>query len=446
MEARIVRAREVAPADEAAWRDLASRALDPNPLFEPDCVVPAAMHQWFGDEIDVVLAGEDGVLHGCLPVRRVRRWRRFPYPFVTTEVRRMIYCGTPLLDPERAVEAMAAMLAALRTRRGIASGRVLVLQEVAEGGPVEEAVLAATRLVGVHPYRHESWERPYLRRRPEPTYSSTIHTKKDLKNMARLRRRLEATLGAPLQLVERSADPVAVDELVRLEDAGYKARIGVAMSTVAGETAYFRDMCDRFREAGRLHVYTLESNGVVCAIVLMVAAREGLMMLKVGYEERFARSSPGLQLHLDLIEHFHHDTDAQWLDVCTYPGNRTLLRMYPDRTRFSSFMMPLGHNPLDHLAVRTFMALRPVHRRLYDARAARRQRSGSTPRNARGDAGAASLAPPTPSRPPAAPGRSPAGHGKGPSGATAKGASVKGGTERPAAPGSTRPVAAPSER
>lgn len=385
MEARRVRASEVGPDDEQAWRDLAGRAVDPNPLYEPDCVVPAAVHQAFGGAIDVVLAEEDGVVHGCMPVRRVRRWRRFPYPFVTTEVRRMVYCGTPLLDPDRGAEAMEAMLRRLRRDRRLTDGRVVVLQEVAEGGPVDRMVREGARRAGLRPYRHESWERPYLRRRPEATYSSTSHTKKDLKNMARLRRKLDAAVGGPVHLEDRSHDPAAVEELIRLEDAGYKAHIGVAMTTVPGETAYFRAMCDRFRDADRLRVYTLEAGGVICAVVLFVRARDGLMMLKVGYDERFARSSPGLQLHLDVIQHVHDHTDARWVDVCTYPGNQTLLRMYPDRTRFASFMVPLGRNPLDHGAVRAFAALRPAHKRLHDALAARRRAGGGVPGNARGD-------------------------------------------------------------
>jgi hypothetical protein len=277
---------------------------------------------------------------------------------------------------------------------------VLVLQEVAEGGAAERMVREGARRAGLRLYRHESWERPYLRRRPEATYSSTIHTKKDLKNMARLRRKLDAAVGGPVHLVDRSDDPAAIDELIRLEDAGYKARIGVAMTTAPGEPAYFREMCDRFRKAGRLQVYTLEGGGVVCAVILFVRARDGLMMLKVGYEERFARSSPGLQLHLDVIQHVHDETDARWLDVCTYPDNRTLLRMYPDRTRFASFMVPLGRNPADRLAVRAFMVARPLHKRLHDALAARRRGGRAVPGNARGDGTAPAGAPEPAAAPP----------------------------------------------
>jgi CelD/BcsL family acetyltransferase involved in cellulose biosynthesis len=372
MNGRTVRVRELSERDEAAWRALASRAAVPNPLYEPDCVVPAARHQSFGDDIHVVFAEEDGRVFGCIPVRDVSEWRRFPYPFVTTEIRRMVYCGTPLLDGERGTEAMAAMFGALRARRGLAHGRVLVLQEIADGGPVDEALHEAAKAAGVALYRYETWDRPFLARRAEATYND-IHTKKDIRNMGRLRRRLDAAVGGEVRLVDRSDDPSAVEDIIRLEAAGYKAHIGIAMTTVPGETDYFRTMCDRFRKLGRLHVYGLEANGTLCAVVLLVRGDDGLFMLKVGYDERFARSSPGLQLHLDLIGHFHDGLPVQWIDIGTYPGNHTLLRMYPDRKRYGSYFVPLSRNPLDRLAVRAFMAARPLHKRMHDALEARRR-------------------------------------------------------------------------
>ena len=59
MQGIILRAGEVRPDEEAAWRDLAARAAEANPLYEPDCVIPAARHQSFGEEIEVVVAEED---------------------------------------------------------------------------------------------------------------------------------------------------------------------------------------------------------------------------------------------------------------------------------------------------------------------------------------------------------------------------------------------------
>jgi CelD/BcsL family acetyltransferase involved in cellulose biosynthesis len=386
-KARIVHARDLTPEDEGAWRAMADRVVEPNPLFEPDCIIPAARHQQFGDQIDLVFAEDGGRIVACLPVREVTRWRQFPYPFVTNAVRRMMYCGTPLVDRDRSSEALAAVFGALRDRRGLTHGRVLVLQELAEGGAVEDAVRDGAREAGLPSYRYESWERPIVVRRPDADYRAS-HGGKFLRNLARLRRNLGTTLGGEVVHVDRSDDPTAVQELIRLEGAGYKARTGVAMTTVPGEPAYFAEMADRFREAGRLHVHSLEVDGRVCAMQLNVQAREGLFLLKLVYDEELAKFRPGLQLHLDVIDDFHHRTDADWLDTCTYKDNETLLRMYPDRKRFCSYFVPLGRNPVDRTAARAFIAVRPLHKRLYEAVDARRNgrsAGGATPK-ASGDA------------------------------------------------------------
>jgi hypothetical protein len=157
------------------------------------------------------------------------------------------------------------------------------MEELAESGVADQALEQVVAATGRVLYRYDSWERPHLHRRSEATYSSG-HTKKDLSNLARLRRKLRARLGTDVCFTDRSADPTAVDEIIRLEAAGYKAKTGVAMTTVPGEPEYFRAMCDRFREQGRLCVYTLEAGGVAGAVVMFLRAAEGLFMIKVGYD------------------------------------------------------------------------------------------------------------------------------------------------------------------
>ncbi len=371
MEARIVCARDVTTSDEVVWRALAARAIEPNPLFEPDCVIPAAQYQGFGDEIQVVFAEEGGRLFASFPIRSVRQWQKFPYPFVISKVRRMTLCGTPLVDPDRGEEAMAAIFELLARRRGLKHGRILVLQEVAESGPVDKAIEQAAGALGLPFCRYESWELPFMHRREDGLYKS-FNSKKHLSHLGRLRRRLNAALGAEVELVDRSDDPAAIEELIRLEGLGYKGRNGIAMTTVPGEPDYFRSMCDRFRDEGRLYMYTLEGNDTVCAVLLFVRAGDGLFLLKVGYDPQFAASSPGILLHLDFIALFHDKLDAKWVDACTYEGNETLLRMYPDRHRKTSFFVPLSNNPVDRLAVKLFVLVRPLHRNIVDWVRARR--------------------------------------------------------------------------
>ena len=130
---RILDVAHLSPPDEAAWRDLAQRAVEPNPFYEPDCLIPAARHQTFGAEIQLVVAEDGDRFYGVLPIRHVSRWHKLRYPIVTTQVRRMIYQGTPLIDAERGIEAARALLEALVQERGAGKSRVLALQELTDG-------------------------------------------------------------------------------------------------------------------------------------------------------------------------------------------------------------------------------------------------------------------------------------------------------------------------
>ena len=373
MDARIVRLRALTSADEVAWRDLASRAVEPNPLFEPECLVPAADHQDYGDELEVAFAEEGGRFFAAVPLRAVTSWRSFPYPFVTTKVRRMSYCGTPLVDAERGVEAVAAVVAELRAHKTALRGRVLALNEVHQDGPVDDIIQRAVATLGLPLQRYESWERGILRRRDGGNYLGLQNTKFK-KGVRRCARRLQESLGEEPVLVDRSDDPAAIDRYIEMEASGYKRATGVAMSTVDGEPAYFRGMCRRFAQEGRLFVYALECAGRTLAMGIFVRAGVGWFALKMSYDERFARFSPGVQVHLGAMERFHDTTDAQWIDTCSTPEHAILMKLYVDRKRYTSFFVVLGHNPVDRLAVWMFMTVRPLHRRVVEWLRARRRR------------------------------------------------------------------------
>ena len=70
---RILDVAHLSPSDEEAWRDLAQRAVEPNPFYEPDCLIPAARYQSFGAEIQLVVAEDGGRFYGVLPIRHVSR-------------------------------------------------------------------------------------------------------------------------------------------------------------------------------------------------------------------------------------------------------------------------------------------------------------------------------------------------------------------------------------
>ena len=376
MNARVVSLRDLTSHDEQLWRALACRAAEPNPFMEPDYLIPAATHLRFGGEIDIVMAEEDNRAYACIPIRAVWKFH-FPYPFVTAKVHRSIASGTPLLDSERGAEGMAAILLALSQRRRITRSRTLDLPQVSQDGPVFDALVTAAQTVNLPFIVHDPFEHSLLRKRPEPSYNQ-LFSAKFRQELRRCRRRLAEQLGTEPVLVDRTGDPAAVERYLRLEESGYKARAGIAMTTVAGEPEFFADICRRFAAAGHLQVLALEAGEQTLAMLVSLRGHDGLFMFKIAYDESYARYGPGILLHIAVMENFHKATAGNWIDTCSYRGNETLLRLYPDRKRTAWVFVPLSRNPLDRAAVRSFTALHPVHKWVYDKR--RPQLRARTPR------------------------------------------------------------------
>lgn len=372
MNGRVLSLREISPEQELAWRDLASRAIEPNPFFEPECLLPAARFQSFGKELQLLVAEEDGRFYGCLPFRHVRRWK-LPYPIVTSQVRRMHYLGTPLVDPGRGVEAAAAMLEELESASRAAGSRVFVLLEIGQGGPVEGYFRDAAKRVRMPMRIFDTFERGAIDRQRGGDRHQ--HSAKTLQTLQRKRRKLSRSLGAEVAIVDRGQERAAIDEYIALEASGYKAEYGVAMTTAPGEPEYFRAMCEGFAEANRLHMVCLSGGEQTIAMVVWVEGGDDLFMIKWSYDAKYAPLSPGVQLHIEGIRHFYEHSDAAMLDSCTSPNNELILHLYPDRRKIVSYFVFLRRSWRDRTVMGLFLLLRPVHAKVYHRLYPERRRS-----------------------------------------------------------------------
>ena len=104
MGASVLQLDNLTDSDIGAWRELSEAALEPNPFFDPDFVLPAAAElDSTGVGLLVARQGDDWT--GCMPVVRQRGWRRVPTTGLV--VWRHLYCflGTPLLRPDQAEDA-----------------------------------------------------------------------------------------------------------------------------------------------------------------------------------------------------------------------------------------------------------------------------------------------------------------------------------------------------
>lgn len=314
-------AADVEPRRLSAWADLVSRACEPNPFFEPDYVVPSVRHRKVAIVLLTVFDGDDMV--ACLPLfRHGRTLLRLPMWGIPNVL------GVPHVDPAYVDTAWPVALDFLTTRLDLR--RMLRLHRVPVDGVVGPALLGAVgrfRCPGLEPGPVSC---PMIRRRPSPTYlKESLHGRTRLK-LGQKRRNFESLLGHGLRLVDRGPEPPAVERFLALEASGWKGRARTAMLSLPGESDFFREVCARFRDRGRLRMLSLEAGDTTVAMRCDVAAGEGLFSLKTSYDERYARFSPGLLLEIDSVTTFH-EGPAAWLSSATnYPGSPTFA-VYPDR-------------------------------------------------------------------------------------------------------------------
>lgn len=350
----------------AAWKELAAAALEPNPLFEPDCVVPAARHLPGGSQIAVVTAeAADGTMLGCMPVRPSVRWPPASVPTLTTDVRRMTYLGTPLVAPTQPGDALRAMVHALLVARHRTGGRLAEVRWL-HGGPVGRMLRHSFEDLGLAYTVSESFDRPFVLRRADGAYFDFNARYRSV--LKRRRRQLGEALGGEVELRDRAGTPEALEALIELESRGYKGAQGIALATAPGEPDQFRAMVRAFAADGRLQLLSLEAAGRTAAMQVAVRGGEGLFALKVAYDEELARFGPGVELQRGSIDHFHECSDSAWIDSCTYAGNELLERLYPDRRPIVSYLVGLG-GPAERALIKALPHLRTVRRRAREGRA-----------------------------------------------------------------------------
>ena len=324
------------------WSELEAGALEPNPFFAPQMVLPAARHLEHGQAAQLLLAEDGDALRFLLPVSGSSGLRRLPVTGLRPWMHDYCFLGTPLLaahgDPDR---VWAAVIEHLR-RHSPAPVLVIPLH------PAQGAVAAALHRTGLGAglgiRRSPAVSRGFVVRRPEPTYAREWMSRKHLANMARRRRHLGKALGTEVVTVDRAADGFdkAVEQFLELESKGWKGRSRTALSCRPGHDRFFREMTRGFAEQGRLMFLSMEAGSQVVAQNTALVAGEGLFGFKRAYDEEFSRWSPGSLLDLDVLDWFHRSAPLAWLDTCSAPDDGTGSRAFGDRRPLCTLAVPLS--------------------------------------------------------------------------------------------------------
>jgi hypothetical protein len=342
VSAELIAIADLSTWELTCWRELAARAVEPNPFFEPEYVLPLA--RGLGDEDEVgllVVPGPDG-WRACLPVHRASRWHRIPLRSLATWRGHVLYglLGTPLVAPEQPGEDLAALVDGLQ---GVTSGATFYgLEWVAGDGPVAAALVDVLDSRRPAPIRFERFERAVLRRRPEPTYVEETLSSKHRRELRRQRRKLGEALGGEPELVDRAGEDSAYDDFIALEANGRHAAEQTVLAADPGHAAFFGEMCRAFAAQGRLQLLALQAGGQTVAAKCNLLAGDAIFCLKIAYDDQWSSLSPGILLEIDMLKVFHDETEADFIDSCADPNNAMINRLWPDRRELATYVLPAG--------------------------------------------------------------------------------------------------------
>jgi len=348
---------------QAAWADLARRAIEPNPYFYPAWARAGTRHAEGKSGGRVLLAWDSPArtrLIGLLPVVSAWRALRIPIPvFVAWQAYAPL--TTPLLDRDMADAAARGLIAAAAK----AGAMALLLPLLAEDGPAALALRAAIAEFNLTPYSFGRHHRARLNATLDGDAAISQLGVKKLKELRRQRNRLADGGEVAFRIAAPGEETaVALEAFLSLEAAGWKGANGTALATKAGDALFIRTAVHEMVTTGVAEMVTLSSGkAVVAAGILLRHLRRGYFA-KIAYDESAAKMSPGVQLTLDVTRHLCADGSIDDVDSTAVAGHPMIDHIWRSRLAVCDVLLPVQPG---RLALALFAGLIGVRRILRNA-------------------------------------------------------------------------------
>lgn len=187
-------------------------------------------------------------------------------------------------------------------RAVIRSGRPVVLQRISTDDPLLPAFKTAARGRG-QLLQFEATGAPFVAISGDwEQYLQTLSSRRR-QDYRRARRGLEklGKVTVDIQSPTVATVDAGLAEAMQVEAASWKGRNGTAMLTNPRLSAFFRLLAQRLAGQGQLRLCFLRLDGVPVAMQIGVVYAERWWVLKIGYDERWAEHSPGIQLMWDVL-------------------------------------------------------------------------------------------------------------------------------------------------
>jgi CelD/BcsL family acetyltransferase involved in cellulose biosynthesis len=353
-----------------ALEELAAAAMEPNVFYEPWMLIPAL--QAFGDGEEflfVLITAPDAkrkaaapALHGFFPLVRRRRYKGLPVHCLTLWSYKYSSLCTPLLSAARAQECLAVFFDWLATA---ASGAPLMeFGDVSGEGPFHQLLVNHFSERATFTYSQDAHTRAVFR--PAENAEAYLQTALagDYRRRIRRQERRLAETGLVEYVIPGHGEELNdwVEEFLRLEASGWKGREGSAIAAQEMDRSFFIEVMNGAARRQRLRMIALLLDGRPIAQEVFFVAGPGSFAFKIGYDEQYAKFSPGILLELEIIRFLHSRPEIQWMDSCSTPDS-FMNRLWRDRRTIRTVVASTGRSPGD-LIVSLMPLLKWLKRRL----------------------------------------------------------------------------------
>lgn len=246
----------------------------------------------------------------------------------------MNFSGTPLIS-QTAPDAV--LQAFLRSQRK----KVVLLSGVPTSGPFWDMLTRTTQETGGAIEFIERWDRAALL--PKTTFEQWFNANFERKRRKEYRR-LRARLGEEGKLEHLAwspGDPIDpwVDDLLAVEATGWKGRRGTALAMDEGMADAFRQAIHLLAAEGSLRLWKIVFDGKpIAALSGMVKGPEG-WLLKIAYDEAYAKYSPGVMVILQATETLLDKERLRLVDSCAVPNHPMINNIWRERVAFGDVMI-----------------------------------------------------------------------------------------------------------
>jgi CelD/BcsL family acetyltransferase involved in cellulose biosynthesis len=242
--------------------------------------------------------------------------------------------GLPLLDAERAADIIAAVFMWLA--EAYPRLRVLVFPKLVRSGPTFARLLAHALDTGMEWRLLDQYGRAVLL----ANGAGVTLSKERRSSLQRRRRQLEKFGPVGISSARHPAEiRDATEAFLALEESGWKGRRRTALLCDSSRAAFARTMTRRLAREGKCRIEALTIGERPVAMGIVLKSRDRAFFWKIAYDEAFARSSPGVQLSLDLTHDLLSDATLTQTDSCATADHPMIDHLWRERLTLTDLLI-----------------------------------------------------------------------------------------------------------